>query len=143
MRKIIWSNLDQNSNSNPENMHYLDDERINLNKVVDGRILVIGDLGLWNGRKQGYLMLGNNIRDIFNINSRGFDYAEFYGDGHNIRATEHHHDGCNYYLYRVVREDRSIDNLLKAIVRGESISSSKLNYYTRSLYKDVAEVYGW
>jgi hypothetical protein len=122
---------------------YFDDERYNLNKEIDGRILIIADLGLWNGRKQGYKIMNANIRELFNINPHGFDYAEFYGDGYNIRATEHHHDGTNYYLYRVIREDRNIDNLLDAIYNGEEITSSKLNYYTKSLYKDVANVYGW
>ena len=122
---------------------YLEDEQHNLNKKVDGRILIIGDIGRWNGRVSGYKILGNNIKEIFNINDRGFDYAEFYGDGYNIRATEHHHDGTNHYFYRVIREDRNIDNLLDAIYNGEEITSSKLNYYTKSLYKDVAEVYGW
>jgi hypothetical protein len=122
---------------------YFEDEQYNLNREVDGRILVIADLGLWNGRKDGYKILGTNIKEIFNINPRGFDYAEFYGDGYNIRATEHHHDGTNHYLYRVIRENRNIDNLLDAIYNGEEITSSKLNYYTKSLYKDVANVYGW
>ena len=125
------------------NNMYLDDERSNLNEKVDGRILIIADIGKWNGRVDGYKILGNNINEIFNINDRGFDYAEFYGDGYNIRATECHHDGTNYYLYRVIREDRNIDNLLDAIYNGEEITSSKLNYYTKSLYKDVANVYGW
>ena len=122
---------------------YLDDERYNLNKEVGGRILIIANLGLWNGRKSGYKILGSNIREIFNINSRGFDYAEFYGDGHNIRAEECHHDGTNYYEYRIVREDRKIDNLLDDIYNGKEITRKKLNYYTKSLYKDVANVYGW
>ena len=122
---------------------YLDDERYNLDKEVGGRILIIGDLGLWNGRKPGYKILGDNIKEIFSINPRGFEYAEFYGDGHNIRSVEHHHDGTNYYEYRVIREDRGIDNLLNAIYRGEEITRKKLNYYTKSLYKEVASVYGW
>lgn len=125
------------------NDEYLGDEKMNLDKQVDGRILIIGDLGFWNGRKDGYKILGTNIKEIFNINSRGFDYAEFYGDGFDIRATEHHHDGTNYYLYRIIREDRNIDKLLDAIYNGEEITSSKLNYYTKSLYKEVANVYGW
>lgn len=125
------------------NDEYLGDEKMNLDKQVDGRILIIGDLGFWNGRKDGYKILGTNIKEIFNINSRGFDYAEFYGDGSDIRATEHHHDGTNYYLYRIIREDRNIDKLLDAIYNGEEITSSKLNYYTKSLYKEVAKVYGW
>ncbi len=122
---------------------YFDDEICNLNKEIDGRILIIADLGLWNGRKSGYKVLDANIKEIFNIGGRGFDYAEFYGDGYNIRATEHHHDGTNHYLYRIIREDRNIDNLLDSIYNGEEITSNKLNYYTKSLYKDVAKVYGW
>jgi hypothetical protein len=125
------------------NNEYLNDEQMNLNKELEGRILVLGNLGLWNGRVQGYVVLGKNINNIFNINSRGFDMAEFYGDGYNIKATEHHHDGTNYYEYRVIRENTNIDKLLDAIYRGEEISRKKLNYYTRSLYKDVAKIYGW
>lgn len=123
------------------NNDYLDDERCNLNKKVDGRILVIGDLGLWNGRVNGYKIIDScNIRDILYDDC---DYIEWYGDGYNIHAVGHHHDGTNYYMYRVVREDRNIDNLLNAIYSGEKITNSKLNYYTKSLYKDVANVYGW
>ena len=120
---------------------YFDDEYANLNKEVDGRIIVIADLGLWNGRKQGYKILGTNIHDI--LYSTHCDTMDFYGDGHNIRCTAHHHDGTNHYLYRVIREDRNIDKFLDAIYNGEEITSGKLNYYTKSLYKDVANVYGW
>lgn len=120
---------------------YLDDERCNLNRKVDGRILVIGDLGRWDGRVSGYKIIDSrNIKDILYSDC---DYVEWYGDGYNIRCTAHHHDGTNYCLYRVIREDRNIDNLLGAIYNGEEITSSKLNYYTKSLYKDVAKVYGW
>lgn len=123
------------------NDSYLDDERANLNHIVDGRILIIGDIGRWNGRVSGYKIIDSrNIRDILFSDC---DYAEWYGDGYNIRFKGHHHDGTNYYLYRVIREDRNIDNLLDAIYRGEEITGSKLNYYTKSLYKNVAEIYGW
>jgi hypothetical protein len=123
------------------NADYLDDERINLNRIVDGRILIIADLGLWYGRRQGYRIVeSNNIKDILQYR---YEYAEFYGDGKDIRGTEVHHDGTNHYLYRIIKEDRDIDKLLDAIDNGEEISRQKLNYYTQSLYKDVAAVYGW
>ena len=123
------------------NTEYLGDEQMNLNKVVEGRILVIANLGLWNGQKSAYKIIGSgNIKDILGYT---YDYAEFYGDGYNIRGAEVHHDGTNHYLYRVIREDRNIENLFDAIYNGEEISGSKLNYYTKSLYKDVATVYGW
>lgn len=123
------------------NGEYLYDERMNLNKVVDGRILIIADLGLWNGRRSAYRLIDSqNINDILSFNS---EYAEFYGDGYNIRGTESHHDGTNNYLFRIVREDRNIENLLDDIYNGREISRKKLNYYTKSLYSEVADVYGW
>ena len=36
------------------NDSYLDDERANLNIQLSQPILVIADLGLWNGRRTGY-----------------------------------------------------------------------------------------
>ena len=75
----------------------LEDERCNLNKTIDGVIIVFGDLGLWNGRRQGYQILGNNIANILYSQC---EIAEWYGDGYNIRGRMSHHDGTNYTLYR-------------------------------------------
>ena len=169
-KRIIWSNMnldikdwkdgykeylemnDMDGDPNDEhaiyewmwetNGYYLEDEMANLNKQVEGRIVAIADLGLWNGRVSGYKILGNNIKDIFNVCVDG-SCIEFYGDGHNIRAIEHHHDGTNYYLFKVLREDKNVDRLLDSIYNGEEINRSKMKTYTKSLYKEVANVYGW
>lgn len=123
------------------NNDYLCDERVNLNRNVGGRILVIADIGRWNGRVSAYKIIeSQNVRDILYSDC---DYAEWYGDGYNIHCIACHHDGTNNYLYRIIREDRNIDNLLDAIYNGEEITRSKLNYYTKSLYSTVADVYGW
>ena len=78
MKQIIWSSYDlldekakeyyQNSQREildddsyevsdeewaEEVYRWLDDERSNLNKEVDGIIVVFGNLGLWKGRRQG------------------------------------------------------------------------------------------
>lgn len=119
---------------------YLDDEQANLNVPTDGRILAIADLGLWIRRKRGYKILDGNVKNIFSISE---DYNEYYSDGYNIRAYCVHHDGTNYIEYRVIREDRNIQNLLDAICNGEEITRKKLNYYTKSLEPYVAKVYGW
>ena len=168
-KRIIWSNIDLNpedwrkdyeevarenewdeDTSDPDNLWqymiathntYLDDERYNLNKYLNGRILIIADLGLWNGRKQGYKIIGGNISNILYDNDA--DFIEWYADQYNIRATAHHHDGTNYYLYREIREDRNIQILLDDIYNGREISRSKLNYYTRSIRPYVAKIYGW
>ena len=120
---------------------YLDDERANLDIETSGRIIAIADLGLWDGRHQGYhIYATRNIKAIFDLH---YDYTEWYSDGYNIRATDAHHDGVNRYEFREIREDRNIQNLLDAIYNGEKITRKKLNYYTKSLHKRVAAVYGW
>lgn len=122
------------------NSEYLWDERANLNKKIDGRILVLGDIGRWNGRFNGYKILDDNISSILETDC---DYCEWYSDGYNIKFKGIHHDGKNYYTYRVIREDRNIDNLLDDIYDGKEISRKKLNYYTKSLHSYIAEIYGW
>ena len=121
------------------NNEYLYDERANLHKNANGRILVIADLGLWDGRVKGYKILSENIADILYSDC---DYVEWYSDGKNIKATAHHHDGTNYYTYRVIREDRNIDALLTAIRKGTA-SNHQIGYYTESLHPYIAKVYGW
>ena len=122
------------------NSEYLWDERANLNKKIDGRILALGDIGRWDGRVNGYKILDNNISSILETDC---DYCEWYSDGYNIKFKGVHHDGVNYHLYRVIREDRNIDNLLDDIYDGKEISRKKLNYYTKSLHSYVSKVYGW
>ena len=119
---------------------YLDDERMNLNIPTNGRILCVADLGLWDGRHQGYQIFGKNVNAIF---GQHYDYTEWYSDGYNIKAVDVHHDGTNYYEFREIREDRNIQNLLDAIYNGKKITRKMLNYYTRSLHSRVAKVYGW
>lgn len=122
------------------NAEYLNDERANLNKQLDGEILIFGDLGLWNGRANSYSITSANLNAIFDVRA---DLMEFYADGREIRATSCHHDGRNYYHFRAIRPGRDINKLLDAFLTGEYISPQKLNYYTRSIYSDVARVYGW
>ena len=123
------------------NYSYLDDEFSNLDKRIDEQILVIADLGLWNGRRAGYKIIkSRNLKDILAFENGFF---EVYGDGKNIKAREIHHDGTNNYLFRAIRPGRDIDKLLTAIYNDEQITGATLNYYTRSIYKDIASIYGW
>lgn len=166
MKKIIWSNMNLNiddwrdgylefceyNNITPggdddlydwmidTNFNYLDDEHYNLHQITNGKILVIADIGRWNGRVNGYKVLENNLKNILNITD---DFIEFYGDGREIRATGYHHDGTNYYLFRELKQGRDIEKLLDDIYNGREISPQKLNYYTKSIYNDIANIYGW
>lgn len=122
------------------NNEYLNDEKMNLDKILDNDIICIADIGRWNGRAYGYRILNNNINDIFSVYD---DYIEYYGDGKNIVACGNHHDGANFYIFRKIRPGRDIDKFLDAIHNGEKITPAKLNYHTQSIYNDVASIYGW
>lgn len=69
------------------NNDYLSDERMNLNEVVEsGKIIVIADLGLWNGRRPGYHVIqSGNIRDCLYSDC---DYLHWYVDRYgDMRCT--------------------------------------------------------
>ena len=168
MKHTIWSNLDLNIEDWREdfkmfreedgieeefdddelsewayntNADCLDYERANLNIEVDGEILVIADLGLWDGRHSAYKMLeSNNIRDILYSDC---NLAKWYSDGKDIRFKGLHHDGINNYLYRVVEDGSDIDELLDKIYNQEPITDEEIEKYTKSLHPYVAKTYGW
>ena len=74
------------------NNDYLGDERINLNIQLSRPILVIADLGLWNGRHDGYKELqSGNISDCLYSDT---DYSTWYVDKQgDLRCDAIHHDG--------------------------------------------------
>lgn len=117
----------------------LSDERINLDRQIDGVVMAFADLGLWNGRRLGYKILGHNINGIFNVSE---DENEWYGDGFNIRGSLTHHDGTHYVLYRVAKDMDEVERIGEMIYNRE-IDEAGFRKKTRSLYPYVAEVYGW
>ena len=120
---------------------YSDDEKSNLFKILDGRILCIADMGLWNGRRSGYKILGNNLNEILTTGI-GCDEKEIYCDAYNVYAQGYHHDGRNHVEFREIREDRNIENLLDKIFSNQSISRREINYYTKSLNPYIKQIYG-
>lgn len=78
----------------------LTDERLNLDKKIEGVIIAFASVGTWRGPRQGYQILGSNIADILYSQC---DDAEWYGDSYNIRGRMIHHDGMNYALYRIAK----------------------------------------
>lgn len=127
------------------NAAWLSDERVNLDIATRNPILVIADLGLWNGRRAGYRVLNTqNINGIFDV---GFgDTVTFYADAYNVKCDDIHHDGTNYYLFReLVGDEAQCAPLLNAIYEGKHIGEikAKIRRYSRSLLPCVADVYGW
>lgn len=126
------------------NSIYLDDLRSNLNIKLDNPIIVIANLGLWNGRHAGYKLINSgNIKDCFHSNC---DYAEWAVDGYgNLVSKQSHHDGTNYLVYRELKEglsEKQIDNFLEKIYHN-AFSGRDISRYTRKIGPEIGKVFGW
>ena len=122
----------------------LDDERCNLNIQLSSPILVIGDLGLWYGRRTGYKEIGSgNIRDCLYSDT---EYSTWYVDKNGeFRCDAVHHDGMNYYRYRAYKDgvtDEQIEDLKEKLYCGEATEKDVLKI-TRRLGDEIGKVYGW
>ena len=127
-----------------ENGHYLEDERLNLDIQLSQPILVVADLGLWNGRRTGYKEIpSGNIRDCLYSDT---DYSTWYVDRlGDLRCDAIHHDGTNHYLYRVYKDSASpsqIELLKEKLYRGIA-TRADITRVTRRLGDDIAKVYGF
>lgn len=128
----IYNDIDWNFN----------DEFNNLDIETDGDIIAITSMGLWNGRRSGYKILGkNNLKEMLCCGNE--DYNHLYYDGFNVYKKAVHHDGTNYIMFREVRPDVNIEKLCDMIYNNEEISKATLNRYTRSLRRYVKKIYGW
>ena len=126
------------------NYDYLSDERVNLNVQLSQPIIVIGDIGRWNGRVMGYKDIpSGNIRDCLYADT---DYTEWYVDKYgDLRADAAHHDGTNHYLYRVFKEgvsETQMENLRDKIYHGKA-TRADITRLTRRLGDEIAAVYGF
>lgn len=126
------------------NDEYLEDEKMNLDVQLDRPILMIADLGLWNGRKSGYKEIqSGNIRDCFV--SVG-DYVTWYvNDNGDFCCDDTHHDGTNHYRYRTYKKNASERQIegLKAKLYDGTATEADINKVTVGLGKKIAAVYGW
>lgn len=126
------------------NADYLDDERANLNVPMGMPILLIADIGRWDGRYSGYgVIRSGNIRDCLRSD---MDDCRWYVDElRDLRCRAAHHDGVNNYLYRVFKDGvttEQMDNLLYKIYCGTA-TRRDITRLTRRLGDAIAEVYGW
>lgn len=126
------------------NNEYLNDERSNLNIQLSESIIVIGDLGLWNGRAHGYKMIeSGNLKDCLYSDC---DMNEWYVDKNgDLRCTAVHHDGWNHYLYRTFKDgvtDSQIEKLQDKIYAGKA-TRRDITRVTRRLGDEIGAVYGW
>lgn len=127
-----------------QNDSYLDDERVNLNIQMSSPILVIADIGRWDGRYSGYAEIkSGNIRDCLYSE---MDYSTWYVDRlGDLRCDAVHHDSTNHYLYRAYKPgvtEAQIDRLKEKIYDGIA-TRADVTRITQRLGDDIGKVYGW
>lgn len=119
---------------------WVDDEKTNLNKTIDGVIIAFADLGLWNGRRDGARKFTDKINSI--VDSCGCDYFKLYCDRYNVRGTMSHHDGTHYLLYRIAPTYEIAEQIMDMASRGE-LTEDYFKRKTKSLRKHIADIYIW
>ena len=121
----------------------LHDEKRNLDITIDGDILVIADLGLWDGRHSAYKIIhATSLKNIFSV-AKNYDDVRFYCDQYNVKADLYHHDGCNHVEFRLMKNGRSGKTLLDKLYNQEKYTRDDIRNCSTSLRKYVAKVYGW
>ena len=126
-----------------EEVMLYEDECANLNMELETKLVVIADLGLWNGRQIAYRDLqSRNLKDVFYA-FQGENFS-LYFDGKDLRGEDNHHDGTNHYLFRKVRAGRNVDALYEKIMN-EKIGfkdARVIGTYTSPI-KEVKDIFGW
>lgn len=115
---------------------YLDYTRSLLDQINEKEnIVIIADLGLWNGRVMAYKVISNNARDIItSIGSNEYPEIEL-NNNNELFGKLVHHDGTNYYRFRVWRagiSDTQKDKFLDLIYNQEA-SEENIVKYTKAL----------
>ena len=92
----------------------------------------------------GYKMIDSgNIKDCLYSDT---DFTEWYVDRYgDLRADAAHHDGTNYYLYRVFKEgvtESQIERLQEKIYMGKA-TRADITRVTKRLGDEIGRVYGW
>lgn len=130
MNRNKFTIYDDNENTSEDLCFIMDDFDIKTKNVI----IAIADMGLWNGRKQGYKILGENIKDIFSVNE---DNNKYYCDGKDLKAVCVHHDGTNYITFREFKDisQTQIYNFLRKITSNQPLTYQQLHRYTSSLVK--------
>jgi hypothetical protein len=124
---------------------WYDDEKANLDKELDTEIIALADIGRWNGRVKGYKELGYNLNSIFSV-WESCDDIKLFAEKGNIKGIGYHHDGTNYVTFRKWKKnisDNMKEKVICAIYNQDDNADKLIKRYTRSIYKDVANIYGW
>lgn len=126
------------------NDRQLEDTKYDIKKDFGRPILVIGQLGLWNGTAYGYKEIpSGQLADCLYTED---DYSTFFvDDDEEFRCDGIHHDGTNHYMYRVWKKEVGqweMEELKDKLYHG-SATMEDIDKYTDRLGDIICNIYGW
>ena len=108
-------------------------------------ILVVAELGLWDGKHMAYKEIeSGNLADCFEPGRDTLQIRWFVDERGDLRCDDTHHDGVNHYLYRVLQQDvseKDIDRLKEDIKDGRA-TMQEIESCTLRLGDAISTVYG-
>lgn len=132
---------------NDQNYDDLVYEREILNINLPEPIIVIADLGLWDGRRTGYREIAGNIAKCLDTRvSSSYSSTWYLDDRNDLVCDDCHHDGTNHYLFRVWKKTttpRQRANFISKIMTGETITRRDITRLTERLGDAICAAHGW
>lgn len=132
---------------NDQNYDDLVYEREILNINLPEPIIVIADLGLWDGRRTGYREIAGNIAKCLDTRvSSSYSSTWYLDDRNDLVCDDCHHDGTNHYLFRVWKKTttpRQRANFINKIMTGETITRRDITRLTERLGDAICAAHGW
>ena len=126
------------------NADYLEDERREMDIQVGSPIIVIADIGRWNGRHTGYREIESGcLKDCLYTELDGVTW--YVDDRGDFRMDGYHHDGHNYYLYRRYRDDATPESIeeFRSKILNHTLSEEDIDRVTVRLGDDLAKIYSF
>lgn len=122
---------------------WFEDSLAEVRHVDEGcGLIAVADLGLWNGRRQGY----KELKRLEDVMYSDCDYERVYVDSNgDLRKEESHHDGSNSILYRYWKEgltEVQKGNFLEKLYYGKA-TQKDVTRYTRKAGLGIANTFGW
>lgn len=118
------------------NNDVLDEIKANLSDIYyPNQIIIIGNIGRWDGPVNGIKTLDGNLSDCFQSFVQGDSEITFTYKAKDLYATEKHHDGTNYYRFRAFRDnitETQKDNFIHKVCTG-TVTEHDIVYYTKTV----------
>ena len=110
-------------------------------------IIVIADLGLWDGRRTGYKEIPGNIAKCLDVRvSSSYESTWYLDERNDLVCDDIHHDGTNHYLYRTWKKTATPQqraNFVSKIMTGETITRRDITRLTERLGDAICAAHGW